>query len=87
MRAGDAASYGGEAFKGFTKVFKAVGGDHNLMNLALPLPHETRSSSKSLPGGLLPYGAQRGRKLPQFSLGFDFQAAVGQFLDPEGKDR
>src|ERR1700723_3984898 len=87
MCTGDAAGDWGEASICFTLIFKAVCGDRDLVNLALPLAHEPCSRFESLPGVILPFGVQRGRKLLQLSFGFGLQAAMGQFLDPEGKDR
>jgi hypothetical protein len=57
------------------------------VNLALPLPYEPCASSKSLSSVNLRVEVQGGRRLLQLSLRFGFQAAMGQFLDSEGKDR
>src|ERR1700686_237970 len=87
MCTADAAGYWGETFICFTLIFKAVCGDCDLVNLALPLAHEPCSRFESLLGVILRFGAQTGPNLVQLSLGFWSQASMGQFLDPEGKDR
>lgn len=87
MSACDKTGNLGEAFIGFALIFKAICGYRNFVNLALPLAHEPCSSFESLPGVILPLGVQRGRNLLQLSSGFGLQAAMGQFLDPEGKYR
>jgi len=87
MCTGDAAGYWGETFICFTLIFKAVCGDGDLVNLPLPLAHEPCSRFESLLGVILPFGVQRTRNLLQLSYGFGLQAAMGQFLDPEGQDR
>ena len=77
MSAGDAAGYWGEAFIGFTKIFEAVCGDQDLVDLALPLAYEPRPGLEPWLGVVLPCGAQRGCYLAQFGLSFGPQAAMG----------
>jgi hypothetical protein len=47
MCSGDAAGYRREALIGFTLIFKAVYGDRDFVDLALPLPHKARSGFES----------------------------------------
>ncbi len=59
MSACDSTGYRGEAFIGSALIFEAIYGNDDLVNLALPLPHEPCSSPKSLPGVAPPSGVQR----------------------------
>ena len=87
MGSGNAASYWREALIEFALIIKPVCGDHDLVNLALPLPYKTRSGLESPACIVLRFGIQSRRNVVQFRLGFRFQAPMGYFLDSEGKDR
>jgi hypothetical protein len=86
MGSGNAASYWREALIEFALIIKPVCGDHDLVNLALPLPHKARSGFESLSGVILGFRIQRKGDLLELCFGFGPQAAVSQFLDPEGED-
>jgi hypothetical protein len=87
MGTGYTAGYWGKAFIGFSLIIKAVRCDRDLVDFALPLAHKPCSGFESLPGVIPSLGVQRGRKLLQLRLCFGPQATMGQFLDPEGKER
>ena len=81
------AGYWGEAFIGFALIFKAICGDRDFVNLALPLAHKPCSGFESLPSVILSSGVQGERKSPTASPRFRALGRHRPILDPEGKDR